>query len=115
MNKYCPHNRIIEQAKFTYSGLGKAFEKQRKTMKSNGKQSEAFESLDSNDWQIQIHQPLIKPIEDLILKAQLNQEATNELQKFVKTEQKIYFTKLVIPKKIRYSIFENSKLCNLLG
>ena len=37
---------IIEQAKFTYSPLGKAFEKQRKTIEDQGKkQVEALEDL----------------------------------------------------------------------
>ena len=38
--------QIIEQAKFTYSPLGKAFEKQTKTIEDQGqKQVDAFESL----------------------------------------------------------------------
>ena len=38
--------QIIDQAKFTYSPLGKAFEEQIKTIKDQGeKQVEAFESL----------------------------------------------------------------------
>ena len=43
-----PSNKqqIIEQAKFTYSPLGKAFEKQTKTIKDQGeKQIDALESL----------------------------------------------------------------------
>ena len=39
--------RVIEQAKFAYSLLGKAFEKQTKTIEEQGqKQSEALEVLD---------------------------------------------------------------------
>ena len=39
-------SRIIEQAKFTYSPLGKAFEKQIKTTKDQGlKQVEALKAL----------------------------------------------------------------------
>ena len=47
-NKILPSNQqqIIEQTKFTYSPLGKAFEEQIKTIKDQGeKQVEAFESL----------------------------------------------------------------------
>ena len=41
---------IIEQAKFTYSPSGKAFEKQIKTMEDQGqKQVEALNSLKSNN------------------------------------------------------------------
>ena len=42
--------QIIEQAKFTYSSLGKAFEKQIKTIKDQGqKQVEALNTLKSNN------------------------------------------------------------------
>ena len=48
--------QIIEQAKFTYSPLGKAFEKQIKTIEDQGnKQVEAFEILKPNE---------TKPIEE---------------------------------------------------
>ena len=40
------HQQIIKQAKFTYSPLGKAFEKKIKTIKDQGKkQVDALESL----------------------------------------------------------------------
>ena len=42
--------QIIEQAKFTYSPLGKAFEKQIKTIENQGeKQVEALENLKPKD------------------------------------------------------------------
>ena len=42
--------QIIEQAKFTYSPLGKAFEKQLKTIKDQGqKQVDALNTLKSNN------------------------------------------------------------------
>ena len=49
--------KIIEQARFTYSPLGKAFEKQIKTIKDQGKkQVDALESLKPKEQ--------TKPIED---------------------------------------------------
>ena len=49
--------QIIEQAKFTYSPLGKAFEKQIKTIENQGKkQVDALENLKPKEQ--------IKPIED---------------------------------------------------
>ena len=43
-------SKIIEQAKFTYSPLGKAFEKKRKTIKDQGtKQVEALKALKSEE------------------------------------------------------------------
>ena len=42
--------QIIEQARFTYSSLGKAFEKQIKTIEDQGqKQAEALNTLKSNN------------------------------------------------------------------
>ena len=48
--------QIIEQTKFTYSPLGKAFEKQTKTIEDHGKkQVEALESLKPINNQKQLH------------------------------------------------------------
>ena len=66
--------QIIEQAKFTYSPLGKAFEKQIKTIEDQGqKQVEALNTLKSNNQ---------LTIEDVIPKNALNNdEAIKELHK----------------------------------
>ena len=43
-------SRVIEQAKFTYSPLGKSFEKQRKTIEDQGiKQVQALKTLKSEE------------------------------------------------------------------
>ena len=45
--------QIIEEAKFTYSPLGKAFEKQTKTIEDQGeKQADALKCLESSDKQL---------------------------------------------------------------
>ena len=45
--------QVIEQAKFTYSPLAKAFEKQKKTIQDQGeKQVNALKSLESSDKQL---------------------------------------------------------------
>ena len=63
--------QIIEQAKFTYSPLGKAFEKQTKIIEDQGKkQVVALESLKTSDKEL----PPIKnftPIENLNLNSEL--------------------------------------------
>ena len=66
--------QIIEQAKFTYSPLGKAFEKQIKTIEDQGKkQVDALNTLKSNNQ---------LTIEDVIPKnALINDEAKKELDK----------------------------------
>ena len=65
---------MIEQVKFTYSPLGKAFEKQTKTIEDQGQeQVEALNTLKSNNQ---------LTIEDVIPKNALNNdEAIKELDK----------------------------------
>ena len=73
--------QIIEQAKFTYSSLGKAFEKQIKTIEDQGqKQVEALNTLKSNKR---------LTTEDVILKKALNNnEAKKELDKIKEIEKR---------------------------
>ena len=72
--------QITEQAKFTYSPLGKAFEKQTKTIEDREqKQVEALNTLKSNKQ---------LTIEDVIPKNTLNNdEAKNELDKIKEIEK----------------------------
>ena len=60
----CGQIRIIEQAKFTYSSLGKAFEKQIKTTEEQGiKQVEALKTL-----KLEENKQAIKSIEGIFPK-----------------------------------------------
>ena len=53
---YSSKQRKIEQAKFTCSSLGKAFEKQTKTIEDQReKQVNALKSLESSDMQLSIY------------------------------------------------------------
>ena len=81
--------QIIEQAKFTYSPVGKAFEKQIKTIEDQGqKQAEALNTLKSNDE---------LTIEDVIPKSPLNNdEAGKELDKIKEIEKTVHREKLNI-------------------
>ena len=81
--------QIIEQAKFTYSPLGKAFEKQIKTIEDQGqKQAEALNTLKSNDE---------LTIEDVIPKSTLNNDkAEKELDKIKEIEKTVHREKLNI-------------------
>ena len=74
--------QIIEQARFTYSPLGKAFEKQIKTIEDQGKkQVEALNTLKSNNQ---------LTIEDVIPKNTLNNdEAKKELNKIKEIEKNV--------------------------
>ena len=74
--------QIIEHARFTYSPLGNAFEKQIKTIENQGqKQVEALNTLKSNNH---------LTIEDVIPKDALNNdEAKKELDKIKEIEKKL--------------------------
>ena len=74
--------QIIEQAKFTYSPLGKAFEKQIKTIEDQGqKQIEVLNTLKSNNQ---------LTIEDVIPKNALNNdEVKKELDKIKEIEKNV--------------------------
>ena len=80
--------QIIEQAGFTYSPLGKAFEKQTKIIEDQGqKQIEALNALKSNN------QVTIK---DVIPKNALNNDkAKKELDKIIQIEKNVDREKLI--------------------
>ena len=81
--------QIIEQAKFTYSPLGKAFEKQTKTIEDQGqKQVDALLSLKCSDKQL----PSIK---DFISKERLNPEIIDEIEEIEEQEKKVDGSKMV--------------------
>ena len=80
--------QIIEQARFAYSALGKAFEKQIKTTEDQGqKQVEALNTLKSNNQ---------LAIEDVIPKnAWNNDDAKKELNKIKEIEKNVDGEKLI--------------------
>ena len=80
--------QIIEQTTFTYSPLGKAFEKQTKAIEDQGKkQVDALNTLKFNNQ---------LTIEDVIPKNALNNdEAKKELNKIKETEKNVNREKLI--------------------
>ena len=89
--KILPSNQqqIIQQAKFNYSPLGKAIEKQIKTIKDQGeKQVVALESLKPPDRKL-------PPIKDFISLKNLNPEILKEIEKIEKIEKKVDRNKMV--------------------
>ena len=74
-------SRIIEQAKFTYSSLRKALERQTKTTEDQGtKQIQALKALNLAD-----EEEL--SIKNVIPKNKLNPEFVNELKRIEKMEE----------------------------
>ena len=76
------NQQIIQQAKFNYSPLGKAIDKQIKTIKDQGeKQVVALESLKDSDKKL-------TPIKDFIPTGNLNTEIINEVKRIEEIQKK---------------------------
>ena len=81
--------QIIQQAKFTYSPLGKGLEKQTKTIEDQGeKQVVALESLKDSDKKL-------TPIKDFISIQILNPDINNEIKRIEELEKKVDRNKMV--------------------
>ena len=94
--------QIIEQAKFTYSPLGKDFHKQTKTIEDQGKkQVDALKSLKPSDKEL-------TPIKDFIPKEKLNPEIINEIKRIEEDEKKVNRNKME-KQLIKLKILENLK------
>ena len=71
--------QIIEQAKFTYSPLGKAFEKQIKTIEDKGqKQIDALESLKPKEQTKSIEEIFPEGYDSVEIKSELNKNKEYE-------------------------------------
>ena len=103
--------QIIEQAKFTYSPLGKAFEKQIKTIEDQGKkQVEALNTLNTLKSNKQLK------IEDVIPKNALNNdEAKKELDKIKEIEKNVDREKLVYKTNEYTYSFKNIQTIKTFG
>ena len=101
--------QIIQQAKFNYSPLGKAIEKQIKTIKDQGeKQVVALESLKASDKKL-------PPIKDLISIKNLNLEIIKEIEKIEETEKKVDRNKMVYKGTNKTYDFRNFKTICTFG
>ena len=76
--------QIIEQAKFTYSPLGKAFEKQTKTIEDQGEKQ--ISAIQNKEFNKSIEKPKFDSDSDLAVLRQ--KELYNELTEEMKTEIK---------------------------
>ena len=101
--------QLIQQAKFNYSPLGKAIEKQRKTIEDQGeKQVVALESLKASDKKL-------PPIKDFILMENLNPEIINEIKKIEEIEKKVDRNKMVYKGTNKTYDFRNFKRIRTFG
>ena len=83
--------QIIEQAKFTYSPLGKAFEKQTKTIKGQGEKQ--IKAIQDNNKQLAKIQGVT--IKNIFPQNILNDEAKREIDKILEIEKTVDREKLV--------------------
>ena len=104
------HQRqIIQQARFTYSPLRKALEKQRKTIEDQGeKQVVALEYLKDSDKKL-------TPIKDFIRMENLNPEIINEVKRIEETEKKVDRNRMVYKGTNKTYDFRNFKTIRAFG
>ena len=101
--------QIIQQTKFNYSPLGKALEKQRKTIEDQGeKQVVALESLKGSDKKL-------TPIKDFIPIENLNPEIINEIKRIEELEKKVDRNKMVYKGTNKIYDFRNFKTIRAFG
>ena len=101
--------QIIQQAKFTYSPLGRALEKQRKTIEDQGeKQVVALESLKDSDKKL-------PPIKDFIPMENLNPEIINVLKRIEEIEKKVDRNRMVYKGTNKTYDFRNYKTIRAFG
>ena len=101
--------QIIQQVKFTYSPLGKALEKQRKTIEDQGeKQVVALESLKDSDKKL-------PPIKDFIPMENLNPEIINEIIRIEEIEKKVDRNRMVYKETNKTYDFRNYKTIRAFG
>ena len=101
--------QIIQQAKFNYSPLGKAIEKQIKTIKDQGeKQVVALESLKDSDKKL-------TPIKDFIPTENLNPEIINEIKRIEEIEKNVDRNRMVYKGTNETYDFRNFKTIRAFG
>ena len=101
--------QIIQQAKFDYSPLGKAIEKQIKTIKDQGeKQVVALESLN-------VPNKKLSSIKDFIRIENLNPEIINEIKRIEEIEKKVDRNKMVYKGAKKTYDFRNFKTIRTFG
>ena len=101
--------QIIQQAKFNYSPLGKAFEKQTKTIEDQGKkQVVALESLKSSEKKL-------TPVKDFIPMENLNPEIINEIKRIEEMEKQVDRNRMVYKGTNKTYDFRNFKTIRAFG
>ena len=101
--------QIIEQSKFNYSPLGKAFEKQTKTIEDQGEKQ--FDTLES----IKNHDNELPSINDFVPIENLNPEIVNEIKRIEEKEKNENRNKMVYKATNKSYEFRKSKTIRTFG
>ena len=88
--------QLIEQIKLQYSSLGKALEKQTKTIEDQGEKQ--VKAIEKNIKQL-LKSKEIQSIKDTIPEDKINKDAKNELNEIIETEKTIDRKKLIYKTK----------------
>ena len=103
--------QIIEQAKFTYSPLGKAFEKQTKTIEEQGQKQR--KAIQDNKKQLANTQEIT--IKNIIPENIMNNEAKKEMGKIVEIEKTVDREKLIYKASEYTYSFQNFQTIKTFG
>ena len=103
--------QIIEQAKFTYSSMGKAFEIQTKTIKDQAKKQ--VEAIQDNKKQLANTQELT--IKNIIPENIMSDEAKKEMEKIMKIEKNVDREKLIYRASEYTCSFQNFQTIKTFG
>ena len=101
--------QIIQQAKFNYSPLGKAIEKQIKTIQDQGEEQVA--ALDS----LKVRDKKLTSIKDFIPTENINPEIINEIKRSEEIENKVDRNKMVYKGTNKTYDFRNFKTIRTFG
>ena len=97
--------QIIEQAKFSYSPLGKAFEKQTKAIEDQGEKQ--IKAIQDNKKQLVNTQELT--VKDIFPENIMSDEAKKEMDKIIKIEKDVGREKLIYKASEYTYSFSNNK------
>ena len=103
--------QIIEQAKFTYSPLGKYFEKQTKTIEDQGEKQ--IKAIQDNKEQWANTQELT--IKNIIPENIMNDEAKKEMDKIIEIEKTVDREKLIYKASEYTYSFQNFQTIKTFG
>ena len=102
----------MEQIKFQYGPLGKALEKQTKTIEAQGEKQ--VKTIEKNNKQL-LKSNEIQSIKDIIPEDKINEDAKNELNEIIEIEKTIDRRKLIYKTKNKSYSFKNFITVRVFG